>query len=299
MAAPLGEATVFDLRPAAGRLEREALMPQPQDGHRYTFGVTEVARERLDLLAHVFEPSSRAYLEKVADAEPQLALDLGCGPGHTTALVRRVTAARRTVGIDAAPDFIEKATTRFGEAGLEFMVADVMCLPSKVTPADLIFARFLLAHLPDLPGRVAAWVAHLTPGGVLATEEAEDILTEEPVFRSYLELARGVVASTGGTLYAGPLLGRLGGSANIERISSNVADLAVRASDAAQMFRLNLRSLRDEPWVRMHRTDAELARLDAELSELSHTPAENVTWKLRQAAFRRQDSDGCRSAFVR
>jgi SAM-dependent methyltransferase len=191
------------------------------------------------------------------------------------------------VGIDAEPRFVEKAAARFADAGLEFVVADVMRLPAEVTPADLIFARFLLAHLPAIPVRVAAWVAHLTPGGTLAAEEAEDILTDEPAFRSYLELARGVVASTGGTLYAGPLLARLGGSAGVERISSNVAELAVAASDAAQMFRLNLRSLRNEPWVRTHRTGDELARLDAELGELSQaTTAEDVTWRLRQAAFR-------------
>jgi trans-aconitate 2-methyltransferase len=256
-------------------------MTRPHAGHRYTFGATDAARERLDLLARIFEPSSFAFLEAVVDAEPQLALDLGCGPGHTTALVRRATSARRVVGIDAASSFIEAAVARFGGAGVEFIVADVMSLPAEVTPADLIFARFLLAHLPDPPTRVAEWVAHLTPGGALAVEEVEDIVTDEPAFRSYLEMTRDLVASTGATLYAGPRLAGVESTAGA--ISSNVVELTVPASDAARMFSLNLDSLRDDPWVRRHRTGEQLARLNASLVELSSaTAADDVTWRLRQ-----------------
>jgi hypothetical protein len=164
-----------------------------------------------------------------------------------------------------------------------------MRLPPTVTPADFMFARFLLSHLPNVPARAADWVAVLRPGGVLAVEEAEDIHTDEPVFREYLDLARGVVASTGGTLYAGPGLARLADAAGVDQLSSKVARLAVPTPEAARMFRLNLRSLRDEPWVKAHRTDEQLARLDARLNELSHASTSSaLTWMLRQVALRRR-----------
>lgn len=247
--------------------------------HRYTFGATEVARERLDLLARVFEAPSHAFLAGVADRSPDLALDLGCGPGHTTDLVRRATGARRTIGIDAAPGFVGSAAARFGNPSVEFVVADVTDLPSSLAPADLIYARFVLAHLPDVPARIARWISRLAPGGVLALDEVEDIDTDERVFRSYLDLARGVVASTGAMLYAGPLLGGP---------ESRVVEHLVPMSDAARMFRLNLESLRREPWVVARRTTDELARLAAELDTLSRaTGAPEVTWRLRQAATRR------------
>jgi hypothetical protein len=56
----------------------------------YAFGDTSLAARRLALLADVFEPPSRAFLEQFAGpvssgAEPlDLAVDLGGGPGHST-----------------------------------------------------------------------------------------------------------------------------------------------------------------------------------------------------------------------
>jgi hypothetical protein len=56
----------------------------------YTFGDTSLAARRLALLADVFEPPSRAFLAeftRVAGDQLDLAVDLGCGPGHSTRLV--------------------------------------------------------------------------------------------------------------------------------------------------------------------------------------------------------------------
>jgi len=53
------------------------------EGRAYSFGDSEIAAERLALLARVFDPALRAFLERVAPRHPRLALDLGCGPDHT------------------------------------------------------------------------------------------------------------------------------------------------------------------------------------------------------------------------
>ena len=68
----------------------------------YAFGDSERAARRLALVAQVFERSSEAFL---ADAKRRraLAVDLGCGPGHTTELLARATDSARCVGLDASP----------------------------------------------------------------------------------------------------------------------------------------------------------------------------------------------------
>jgi trans-aconitate 2-methyltransferase len=69
----------------------------------YAFGDSAPAARRLGLLADVFEPPSRAFLAeftRVAGDQVDLAVDLGCGPGHSTRLVASVVGARRTLGLD-------------------------------------------------------------------------------------------------------------------------------------------------------------------------------------------------------
>jgi hypothetical protein len=53
----------------------------------YSFGDTQIARQRLDLLSSVFDLSSRAFLHAKVLKRPHLALDIGCGPGNTTRLI--------------------------------------------------------------------------------------------------------------------------------------------------------------------------------------------------------------------
>ena len=67
--------------------------------NQYAFGDGPAAARRLDLLAELFEPASRTFLERVAGLAggdgpagpagrpPGVAVDVGCGPGHTTRLV--------------------------------------------------------------------------------------------------------------------------------------------------------------------------------------------------------------------
>jgi trans-aconitate 2-methyltransferase len=48
---------------------------------RYTYGDSALAAERLGLVARMFEPTTRSFLEAVIGRSPALAVDLGCGPG--------------------------------------------------------------------------------------------------------------------------------------------------------------------------------------------------------------------------
>ena len=60
------------------------------DGARYTFGDNEQASLRLRRLAEIYEQETRELLQRGGIHAPRLAVDLGCGPGWSTQLIRDV-----------------------------------------------------------------------------------------------------------------------------------------------------------------------------------------------------------------
>ncbi|MGH3099879.1 MAG: class I SAM-dependent methyltransferase, partial [Thermoleophilia bacterium] len=171
----------------------------------YAFGDSAAAARRLGLLADVFEPPSRELLERFGGVPPGLAVDLGCGPGHTTRLVASVTGARRTLGLDQSASFVALAEAE-APPGVSFAVHDVTLAPFPCPPAGLVYGRFLLSHLPDPAAALAAWATQLAPGGLLLVDEVDRIHTADPALRGYLEVAAALLASRGHTLEVGPLL---------------------------------------------------------------------------------------------
>ena len=116
---------------------------------RYLFGDSDVASHRLRVLSEVFAESSRRFLSAAAPGQPNLAVDIGCGPGYTTRLVADVLRPLRTVGIDSSEAFIAEAR-RAGGSDVSYLVHDAAAVPFPVGPADLIYARFR-RHPPARP----------------------------------------------------------------------------------------------------------------------------------------------------
>ena len=222
---------------------------------------------------------------------PALAYDLGCGPGYTTALVSEVTGAGRTVGLDGSATHIERA--RAGASGpAEFGRWDVRELPFPAGPADLIYCRLLLAHLPDPAATAASWATQLTDGGLLVLDEIEWIEASDPVLRAHLRLADAMVATSGARMCAGPLLGGLAGAAGLHGAAglrprlTRVTELPVPTARAATMFAMNLTAWGDQPVTLGLCEAAELAELRAGMARLLDSPAEGqITWGLHQAAY--------------
>ena len=75
----------------------------------YLFGDGDVAARRLRLLAEVFAPSTREFIEQFVSLRPARVLDLGCGPGHTTRLLSEVFAGAMVRGLDSSQAYFELA----------------------------------------------------------------------------------------------------------------------------------------------------------------------------------------------
>jgi len=161
--------------------------------------------------------------------------------------------------------------------GAWFTVADITA-PIRL-PADVVYSRLLLGHLPDPDRALAQWAAAMRPPGVLACEEPVRYRSDRELFRRYEAAVTDVVARRGATLWAGPVLDR--DPPGCVRLFDRVVEHPVRAGRAAAMF-----------WRNATTWGAEVSgatELIAELRALEAAdPDEHVLWELRQTVWTRR-----------
>jgi trans-aconitate 2-methyltransferase len=253
----------------------------------YVFGDTDVAARRLDLVAEAWTAPTTAFLRDDVPSGARLAVDLGCGPGHSTRLLSSIAGAQRTVGLDTSEAFLGRARADAPD-GVTFQQHDVMDLPFPTGRANLVYARFVLSHIPRPDRLVRAWMTQLELGGVLAIDEVQWIRTDEPVLRRYLTLVSALLEARGSSLAAGPIADRFDGGRDGRKRTSVVRIHPVPTVLAAELFALNFATWRQEPFVRDQHRDDELDHLDAELRELARSQTRaTVTWGMRQITFER------------
>jgi ubiquinone/menaquinone biosynthesis C-methylase UbiE len=104
--------TVQRERPMLQVLERSS-----PDGHR-SIELYRAVADRYDRRTAFAEPFRRHAVERLAPAEGEVVLDVGCGTGLNFAgLIERVGAEGRLVGIDHSPEMLERARERVREQG--------------------------------------------------------------------------------------------------------------------------------------------------------------------------------------
>lgn len=247
----------------------------------YTFGDSDLAARRLALVAATFAKTTRQFLLTRAGAAPGFAIDLGCGPGFSTELIRATVGPARLLGVDVSPAYVAAAAKRLADDRTRLLCADVLDLPLEVTDADLIFARMLLTHLRDPLGAIDAWRGRLSPRGRLLLEEVDSIATEDPTLSAYLDLQRAMLAANRNALDIGPQLDA--GLRGHPALRSNaVAEFSPPAAVAARMFAMNLETWRDRPEVTAAHGPEELNALAAALERIAQGEEQaTITWRLR------------------
>jgi trans-aconitate 2-methyltransferase len=250
---------------------------------RYTYGDSLAAAERLRMVETV-AATTRSFLVRNAPWRPLLAVDLGCGPGYTTRLLHETVGAARTVGLDRSESFVELARRTNSRPGMTFMRHDVSETPLPTGPADLLFARLLLAHLQQADALVRRWVSSVAPGGVVLLDELEEVASDEPAIRTYLdEVAIPVVRAQGAELMAGPRLHAMPDPPGLERLADSVVTLRPPVAISARIFGLNLAVLTERGEIGPRPDLAQDLAAIAEGDRRAHP----VIWQMRQIAFRR------------
>lgn len=252
--------------------------------HSYSFGDSPTAADRLAVLARVFEPEMRAFLAPWARLKPELAIDLGCGSGHTTRLLARNLHATRTVGMDISEAFLAIAR-KSAIAGITFLRHDVTRAPFPAGPAAVMFAHLLLYHLPDPAATLATWGSQLRTGGVILVDDIEAMESDHPVLRRYLEIVGELVRHSGGNPSIGPALARLGSVPGLELTANEAIDFDVATGDAATMFRMNLHTWRTNPYITEHYEVAEIDAIARDFDALRGLERQgDIRWRFRQMA---------------
>jgi trans-aconitate 2-methyltransferase len=96
---------------------------------------------------------------------PRSIVDLGCGPGNSTQVLKRRWPDARVVGIDSSPEMIEAACKADPDG--EWVLADLQhwCPREQV---DLVFSNATLQWVPDHEGLVTHLFGQVAAGGALA-----------------------------------------------------------------------------------------------------------------------------------
>ncbi len=239
----------------------------------YAFGDSELARERLALVADTFAEPTRAFLRDLPPGTRRYVLDLGCGPGFTSALLHEAFPDGFVTGIDGSREMLAEARGRVTAPNVYFVVADVTA-PLRL-PAHFVLSRLLLGHLPEPDRALANWSSALLAGGVLACEEPVCYRSDVSVFDEYERAVTAVVAARGATLWAGDTLDR--DVPGCVRLMDRVVEHRVTAARAAAMFWRNAVN-----WGGDAELVAALQAIEAGGSEAT------VMWELRQTAWVKQ-----------
>ena len=106
-------------------------------------------------------------LARVPLRAPERVVDLGCGPGNSTALLAGCWPQAMIIGVDSAPAMLEKA--RASGIRADWLEADIASWTPDA-PVDLLFSNAALQWLPDHQALLPRLLGHLSPGGVLAIQ---------------------------------------------------------------------------------------------------------------------------------
>ena len=113
------------------------------------------------------------------------AIDLGCGPGNSTEILKNRFPHATVGGLDNSPEMLAAAAVRL--PGTVFTCADIASWDGQ-GPYCVILANAALQWLPDHATLLPRLAAKLTPGGSLGVQMPDNL--DEPAHRLMREIAR-------------------------------------------------------------------------------------------------------------
>lgn len=219
-------------------------------GRHYIIRGGGEGRERLRLLARVMRPTTLDLFARIGVRPGMACADIGCGGGDVTVELGRLVGPGGTVtGMDR--DATTLALARAEAAAfpqLAFAQFDISAGESPGQAAfDLVYARFLLSHLPDPAAAVAAMRGALRPGGVLALEDVDFAghfsHPEVPSFRRYVELYTQAAQRRGADPHIGRRLPHLLQEAGLASIGLHIVQPAGLAGEVALVAPITMENI--------------------------------------------------------
>lgn len=114
--------------------------------------------------------------------KPKTIVDIGCGPGNSTKVLRDVFPDAHVIGIDNSPNMIKRAKTEHFD--MDFRLCDALSLDGRY---DLLFSNACLQWMPNHDVIIPSLMDKLNDGGTFAVQVPMN--EEEPLFRLIREVA--------------------------------------------------------------------------------------------------------------
>jgi len=114
---------------------------------------------------------SRPFLDLVAriPGEPRSIVDLGCGPGHLTAVLRARWPEATIHGVDSSPEMIDRANAGNDDPHATYEVDDVSTWTPQ-TDVDAIVSNALFQWVPDQLAVIERLSSLVPAGGTFALQ---------------------------------------------------------------------------------------------------------------------------------
>ena len=113
---------------------------------------------------------------RVRDCGAETVVDIGCGPGNSTVVLKDVFPDAKILGIDSSASMIGKAKEKYSD--LTFSVCSAEDLMGNY---DLLFSNACLQWIPNHKVLIPQLMGKLTSNGVLAVQMPMNF--NEPLFR--------------------------------------------------------------------------------------------------------------------
>jgi trans-aconitate 2-methyltransferase len=127
--------------------------------------------------------AARDLLVRVPLERVERAVDLGCGPGNSTALLRERWPNARLSGVDNSPEMLERARRDF--PAMEWILGDAGSFRAS-GPVDLLFANAVFHWLPEHATLFPSLIERVRHGGALAVQMPQSF--QEPSHRLMREV---------------------------------------------------------------------------------------------------------------
>ncbi len=124
---------------------------------------------------------ARDLASRIAGANPNTIVDIGCGTGNSTRILREIFPKADILGIDSSPNMLDAAARE--NPDLSFRLCDATALDGKY---DILFSNACLQWIPNHNSLLPTLMSKLNDGGILAVQMPKN--GDEPLYRLIKEV---------------------------------------------------------------------------------------------------------------